>query len=596
MNKNKLTTSLVASFFLATTNLYSQDLPQITVSSATKSEQSIKDVTSNVEVITKEEIEERHFTTVQEAINSLAGIDIVSNGGLGKSSSVKVRGFDSKRVLVLIDGVRYNDHTSTSGAPFENIMVHDIKRIELIKGAQSGIWGADASAGVINIITNDAKKDLHGGINLEYGSFNTKKYGVNLSYANEDYYVKASYNKITTDGFTAYATKGTDIDSYEDDAYENETIGLKTGFNLDDENKIDFGYSVSKSENEFDNSGSDSLTNESSSKNKFYTINYENINSVAKTNVYFNRSDFYRDYPSFGSTYDGKIDEIGVKTKFDYLSDSSFIVAGIDAKEFEEDDSISKDYTNKGAFFTNSNRFDNTVITESIRFDDYNTFDDKITGKIGIKHNFTKDLFISSNYGTAYNIPTLNQLYGAFGANSNLNPETTKSYDLSLGYHGLVATYFNSKIEDMIDWVGAGYINVNGESELKGFELSYKKEIVSNTLLSLAYTRLSAKDDVGQYLARRANQTLKFGMDYYGFDSFHINLNGEYIGERYNNANKQGAQTGKYTVWNSVVNYELNKDTKIYLKLDNITNKYYQTVDGYATAPRSAYLGVNYKF
>ena len=70
----------------------------------------------------------------------------------------------------------------------------------------------------------------------------------------------------------------------------------------------------------------------------------------------------------------------------------------------------------------------------------------------------------------------------------------------------------------------------------------------------------------------------------------------EPIGERYNNANKQGAQTGKYTVWNSVVNYELNKDTKIYLKLDNITNKYYQTVDGYATAPRSAYIGVNYKF
>ena len=161
MQKN-LSISLVASLLLATNLFSAQNLETITVTSATKSAQSIKDVTSNVEVITKEEIEERHFTSVPEALNSLSGINVISNGGLGTSASVKLRGFDTKRVLVLIDGIRVNDVTGTSGAPFEHLMINDIERIEVVKGAQSGIWGADASAGVINIITSSAKEGFRG--------------------------------------------------------------------------------------------------------------------------------------------------------------------------------------------------------------------------------------------------------------------------------------------------------------------------------------------------------------------------------------------------------------------------------------------------
>ena len=180
--QKKISTSLVASLLLATTNLFSaQSLEPITVTSATKSTQSIKDVTSNIEVITKEEIEEKHFTTVTQALNTLSGVSVVSNGGLGNLSSVFVRGMDSKRVLVLIDGIRYNDVTGTSGAPFEHLMIDDIEQIEVVKGAQSGIWGADASAGVINIITKNNEEGTHTSVNTEFGSFQTKKYGMSVS-------------------------------------------------------------------------------------------------------------------------------------------------------------------------------------------------------------------------------------------------------------------------------------------------------------------------------------------------------------------------------------------------------------------------------
>ncbi|MCK4875388.1 MAG: TonB-dependent receptor, partial [Sulfurimonas sp.] len=109
MNK-KIILSILASSILVAEEV---ELEKITVTSATKTSQSIEDVTSNINVITAKEIEEKHFTTVTQALNSISGISISTNGGIGKSTKVQVRGMESKRVLVLIDGVRYNNPTDT---------------------------------------------------------------------------------------------------------------------------------------------------------------------------------------------------------------------------------------------------------------------------------------------------------------------------------------------------------------------------------------------------------------------------------------------------------------------------------------------------
>ncbi|MGB3751786.1 MAG: TonB-dependent receptor plug domain-containing protein, partial [Arcobacteraceae bacterium] len=367
--------SLVASL-LTTINLYAkEDLGTITISSATKSEQSIKDITSSVEVITGEELEQKHVTTVAEALNLVSGISFTSNGGMGQSTSVKLRGFDSKRILVLIDGIRYNDLTGLSGAVFENLMVDNIQQIEIIKGAQSGIWGADASAGVINIITKTAKEGFQGTLNAEYGSFNTKKYGTSLSYKADNYYAKINAQRVTSDGFSAQAPRGIDLDSLEDDSYENTTLSLKTGVNIDDSNKIDFSHTVIDSEVEYDgyNSPNDSLS-KSTSKTKISGFSFENKNSLATTNISLNRSDFFRDIKdSYPAKFDGKVDEASIKTNIPYLDDSSFVILGVDYKKFEETDDITNDYKNKAFFITNSNRFDKLILTQSLRVDSYDT-------------------------------------------------------------------------------------------------------------------------------------------------------------------------------------------------------------------------------
>lgn len=607
MTNKKLTTSVVASLLLAT-NLYSNELSSIIVTSATKSEQSIKDVTSNIEVITKEELEEKNFTNVSEALNTISGIDITSNGGFGQTSFVRINGMHYTNTLVLIDGIRYNDITNGSAFP-ENILVSDIERIEIIKGAQSGIWGADASGGVVNIITKTAKSGFAGNINAEYGSFNTKKLAAGLSIKKEKFYAKLNANKVESNGFSSIAPKGVDVDSLEDDSYENTTLSVKAGYNFNDSNKIDLSHIRIYSENEYDGGAwDDSLldqannnTYSATSKSRFSKINFNHIDNFNNLNIYASQSFFKREYPSgYTTLYKGDIKEYGINSKISY-GKKDFVLIGLDRKEFEQDKSYEIDYSNNGLFLTNSNSFNNgnTVLTESLRYDKYTSFKNKITGKIGFKHTFN-DFVFSSNYGTGYKAPSLYQLSNDGG--NDLKPEYNKSFDVALGYKDLEVRYFKNKIDDLIEYNYNGtqfdysddyYSNVEGTSNLRGYEVSYNNDITQNTLLSLSYTNLIAKDKDKERLLRVPKETVKLSLDYYGIEDFHFNLNGKYIGDR---EDLNDVQTGKYTVWNSVVNYTVNKDTSVYLKIDNIFDKYYQTVSGYASAKRSAYVGLKYSF
>ncbi len=608
MNK-KLSTSLVASLLLAT-NLLSNEaqLDEITVTSATKSEQSIKDVTSNIEVISKEEIEEKNFTNVSEALNTIAGIDITSNGGLGQTSFIRINGMHYTNVLVLIDGVRYNDITNGSAFP-ENILVSDIERIEIIKGAQSGIWGADASAGVINIITKKAKNGFAAAINAEYGSFNTRKYGLGLSFKEDKFYGKINASKITSDGFSSLAPRGVDLDSLEDDSYKNESLSLKAGYNIDDSNKIDLSHILIHTKNEYDGGpfGSSILdqanntTYNSESRSKFSKINFNHIDSFNNLNIYASKSDFKREYPAgYTTLYRGDIKEYGLNSKIDYLN-KDFLIIGLDRKEFNQDKNYEIDYANNGFFLTNSNFFNNgdTVLTESIRYDKYTSFKNKFTGKIGLKHTLN-DFIFSSNYGTGYKAPSLYQLSKDGG--NDLKPEYTKSFDVAVEYKDLEVRYFKNKIDDLVEYNDNGtpsdysddyYSNAKGESNLRGYEVNYTNDIVKDTLLSLSYTNLIAKDKDSNRILRVPKETLKLNLDYYGIKKFHFNINGKYIGSR---EDLSDTQTGKYTVWNSVVNYSINTKTSVYLKVDNLFDKYYQTVNNYASAPRSAYIGFKATF
>ena len=612
---NAIKLSLISVALLSQLNATEIQLEKITVVSATKNEQSLKDVTSNVNVITSAEIEERHYTTVAQALNSVAGINYTSNGGLGSTTSINLRGAGNNRTLVLIDGVRYQDPSNTNGASIQHLMIQDIEQIEVIKGAQSGIWGADASAGVINIITKKAKQGTHVSANLEGGSFNTRKIGATVSHRTSDFDIKLSMNEITSDGFSVQAPRDEDINQYENDAYSNLTINLQANYYINDDAKINLNITDIDALKEYDSYGNpNDNTMKSDISNQLYSLSYlqtyKNHDFILKAE----RSEFARKEIGTVASFFGEnvINFNGTHTNIEFIDnmtyfEKDFITFGFGSNSDDVDyimtDNSKKQKDNRDnyIYLTNSNIFDKVILTESIRYDDYNNFDSKATGKLGIKYNINQDLFITSNVGIGYNVPNIVQELNPWGApNSELNPEDTVSSDISIGYKGFKATYFYNEITDLINGTFIGGIykfeNIDGKSIFKGYEFEYSQNIIDSISISLNYSILSAKDKDGKYLARRPKETAKLGLDYYPLDNLHLGAYGEYIGERYDRADQSGQQTGRYAVLDIVSNYDINKNLSFYVKIDNLFDKYYQTVDGYTTAPLSGYLGLNAKF
>jgi vitamin B12 transporter len=598
--KMSITASLVATSIQAVET-------DMTISTASRVTQSIQDVTSNKTVITANELEAKHITTVNEALSQVAGITIAQNGGLGQTTSFFLRGFDSESTLVLINGISYNDPTTTGGqAQLEHLMVSDIEKIEIIKGAQSGIYGANTTAGVINIITKESSQELQTKANIEYGSFNTRKTKLSVGQKLDkfDYYL--GFNYIKSDGFSAVANKDQDLDSLEDDGYENRSFNTKLSYSFSEQDVVNIIYNNINAKYDYDDFGAQSTVNNSKQKSKVLGLDFtHNFSKDIYTKLFFTKTNFFREYiepNSMWQTYrksEGISKSFGIDNKLSY-GEKSFVLFGA-IKNKSEDTNANKTLESKGFYLTNSNKFDNFVLTETIRQDNHDNFDNKTTGKVGIKYKVIKNLNLFSNYGIGYRTPSIDELYGLGYGNTTLKPETTKSFDIGFNYKSFELTYFDNKIDNEIIYDGStfSFSNSNQKSKIKGLELKYSTSLNMDTLINMDYTWFKAEDEDGFQLAKRPKQIANINIDYYGFSRTHINLNTQYIGDRveYNwNTHDIKAQTGKYVVSNINVNYTLNNQTKLYTKIDNITNKKYQIVDGYATSPRAYYMGVEYKF
>ena len=618
--KKKIQLSLLGAVLAISAHAENQyTLENINVSASQGTTLKKKDVTDSVTIITKEELEESRVSTLNEALNKLANLSMTQNGGRGTSASFYIRGMSSKRILVLIDGVRYNNPTAIgAAAEFSQIMLDNVKRIEVIKGAQSGVWGSDASGGVINIITAGAKKGLHASAAIEYGSYNSAKTSLHASYGAKKFDIIANSLLYTTDGFSAaepkkgsanYGKRYDDL-GLEKDPYINRTNNLKVGYNFTQNDRLEASVNIIKSTVKYDNGAgeaNDSPIPKTTLFNRFYNVAFTHKDKTNDMKITYNTSIFDRDIvATYGRYYyNGSINELKAEDKINYMKDS-FVRIGASYQKFEQkklEAGKNKDYTALSAFITNYNKYNlladnNTIITESVRYDNYSTFDNSITGKLGIKQFIKNDFYLSINAGTGYNAPTLGQLYGSSYSNPNLNPENSLTTDITLGNDTVWITGFYNEITDLIeyDFTTSKYIQTSGKSKFKGVELGYQDYFGDALGVKALYTYLRTEDAKGKTLARRPVNQLDASATYYVSDDFDIGANVQYIGTRYDKAGDTGAQTGRYAIAGLVANVKASKNVNFYAKIDNLTDKYYQTVDGYATAGRSLYVGLVAKY
>ena len=619
------TLSLITATLLLTNTAFAEEttLAPIDVTSTNKTEQSINNTTSDITVISSEEIEERGYQTVAQALETQPWIIISRSGGVGQLTSIYMRGMNSGQTLILVDGMRMNDPSTPNGAGYlETLTTSNIKQIEILQGGSSSIWGSNASAGVINIITKQPKEGVHGSLALSYGSYNTKEADADISYADEKLSAQILASYLETDGFSSLSPRDTEADSYKNNSYN-----VKLGYIFNENNKISLMYNDIRTDMQYD--GYDGfgqpMPNDpdtyGNTRQKNYGLHYTFGLDNYKAFLRINRNNITRNYISnvpFNESEalnEATSDEYSLINQYTYGTNNKAVLGF----EYKDIDGLSKydsafyndlrdtSYKNKAVYISNLYYVNETTLLETnLRYDDFDTFENATIFKIGIKHNhtFIDGFTTAANYYTSYDAPSTYQLVYATPI---LKPMSTKGFDISASYKELIyVSYFNNKVEDAIEdiggWGNPSYVNVDGTEKFEGLEITsaYAVEAV-NLHLSANYTHLFKyeKDD-GTTLIRRPKDILNANVDYYTEDDMHFGVQTQYIGDRvdsdFSTFPATEVQTGNYTLWNLYFDTELAKDLKLNITARNIFDKEHEEVYGYATEGRSLYAKVKYSF
>jgi len=241
-------------------------------------------VGSSISLVTRGEIIDRQATTVGDILRELPGIAVARSGPVGAQTQVRMRGAEANQVLVLIDGVAANDLAGADEFAFEHMNTFDIERIEVVRGPQSALWGSDALAGVINIVTRQPATGLHTEAFLEGGSFGTTNGGAWVGGRTGRGHASASASRFDTGGTNA-ARSGT-----ENDGYDNSTVSLTAGFEATPALALDASYRHTSAGKDYDG------------ESIFTGLPADDANGDGRVDVF--HSDVRQDYLRVGASWD----------------------------------------------------------------------------------------------------------------------------------------------------------------------------------------------------------------------------------------------------------------------------------------------------
>lgn len=588
------------------------------VISASRVESRRIETGSSITVLDEQYLKENQARTVAEVLQDVPGVSVASNGGLGKATSVFIRGADSNKTLVIIDGIEVNDLSSiTGGYDFAHLMAGNIERIEILKGSQSALWGSDAMGGVINIVTKKGKAGFHPTADFEIGENNYHKENVSLSGAKGNSHYSLSASNLESDGISA---KTGEFDDPDDDGYKNKTVTLKAGHQFTDIFAMDAVLRYSDAENEYDGYSSDANSTNRQHQAKLNT-NIDLLDKQWQNRLSVAFSD------SENETFSGSTSEYeyeGQKIKTDLQSDYylntvngytqriSFIAEhendkyqswSLDEKERIEASGVVLGY---GVDWQK-----NVFVNAAVRHDFNDKFDDTTTYHVNISAWVSDGTRLHASHGTGVKNPSLGQLYGYsssswgdYVGNADLEPEESLSWDAGVEYNFadldayIDLTYFDSRYTDMhsyesdpVTWQGT-YVNLDDKATARGVELTGSLRINEDFRVNTAYTFMETDDGDGDELLRRPKHSASLNSNYKYTDNLSANIGVRYVGER---LDYNSVELDDYTVINIGAAYQVHKHITLSARLENAFDKDYEEVSGYNTDPVTAYVGVSFK-
>ncbi len=606
-----------------------ETLPEIVVTAARVGE-SPEDVTQNIIIIKREDIEKRNVEFITDVLESYANIGIVQNGGAGKNAALFLRGGSPNQTLIMIDGVKVKSPT-TGSLDISGIAVDDIERIEIVKGPQSTLYGSEAMAGVVNIITRRGYGKPKFTLSGEGGSFSTYKTAASVSGIEDvwDYRVTASY--FNTEGISV-AKSGK-----EDDGYTNKSISAKIGFMPSHESGLEMNVRYFEDISELDAySWGVGMVDDLNYKQrgKHYLVSGKGMLSL---------SDSYEQILTASSIGDN-IELEGSANSFDndkldttmqtadwqhnlYLGETTLTGGAEYRKESgESSDKFNKEIDNK-AFYLNCKikiplthphpnplpegegergrgrgEGEGFILNAGLRYDDHKTAGSRTTYRTGALYNLKPySLKFKGTYATGFRAPSLNELYYPYFGNIDLKPEKSEGYDIGIEkdfYENKLsfdAAYFFQNYTDLIEYDFSTFTAENiGKAEIKGFEVGLKASPSEYIEIKASHTNLDALDkDSNKPLTRRPGNKFASSIEY---NSGGLTVFGEYIyvSERYDSAVDRNLSA--YSLVNLKGQYRMNKALSFFARVDNLFNADYEDAGGYGVPGVSVYGGIKAEF
>ena len=596
----------------------------------------LQDVTSSSTVITLTELEQKQAGTVLDAIQSVPGVDIAQTGQPGETASVYIRGTNPEHTLVLFDGIPLNDPIGAPGSYdyLDGLSLDDVKQIEVIRGPQSTLWGSNAIGGVINIIPQSGPSPLGGSVLVEGGSYGTSHEAASAHGGDNGGYFNVDVSHFNTSGFPALeAQYGGTVNNGDD----NNTASLGVGSNLTSnlQENILVRYSQSNTSIDADNEnfvlGDDpdyfalqkQFMAASHTDWKLLDGSWEQIltASFADDNRLFNGvSNPYNTYFEQGN-FDGQTAQINWQNNI-RLAKEETVVVGIQGQQqwaISNDTNGYSDVT--GSAFTSvvpgttvqiASAFiesqtsieDNFFFNLGGRWDDHSQYGVHTTYQAGLAY-VVPDLNtkLKANYGTGFLAPSLYQLYAPTYGNASLLPETSVGYDIGfeqpIGKDLTVgASYFDNDLTNLIQFVNI-YSNV-GQARSYGVESFVEFKGVKNLDIKGNYTYDNAQDLIANVPLLRRPQNKASGDVDYQLDAAGLGASLIYVGNSFDENFVTGSGNivplASYFLVNLRASYQVNSQVKLFARVDNLFNQYYEEAFGYTTPGLSVYGGTKVSF
>jgi vitamin B12 transporter len=611
-------------------------LPTIVIS-ATGIATAAREIASSVTVVTAEDIEREQRRTVTDVLQLVPGLNVVQNGTPGTQTAVFIRGTNSNHVKVLIDGVDASDPSTPNGAvDFGQLTTADIERVEVLRGPQSGLYGANAIGGVISITTKKGEGPTKLTGWAEGGAFGTFNQAGSVSGGTDrfHYSFNATHFKYTDMPVTPeymVPPGGT----RKGNAYDNWTYSTRFGANLTENVAVNFYGRYIDGKLNFSSDSFDFTT---------FLLQANPYQSVAQNLAFIGRAETVvtmfdgRFVNVFGANYtDYKRTNLdpgqtlnrfdGSREKYDWRGTLNFapgqnLVMGLETEtdRATTENMIAKTGNNAGYVELQSSFADRFFVVANIRRDSHDDFGGATTWRVApafiVPVTETK---LKASYGTGFRAPTLYELYGfadfgfGFGyvGNPDLSPERSRGYDYGFeqplfdGRVAFGATYFNNKINNLITFANSATPNVTtyenvARAVTRGYEAFASIVVTPQLRVRGDYTFTRAVDaETSEPLLRRPSDKWSISAIWSPIEQFTLTTTVLHVGGWWDfdrpGASFDPVYAPAYTIVNLAANYVLNDRAAIFGRIDNFFDRQYQNPLGWEQPGLGAYAGLRVK-